>query len=148
MESLFGTNVLNKKGEKINLTNKCAGKTICLYFTQFKGSDSDFDAILKELFINYHRRKYFEIISIYCDSFDDKDYYKQVPWFTLQSTKTGLRDSLIEEFCINRIPKIAFIDGTTGQSIPDNDYLPIQDEVIQLFKSRLVHLIVNKIRRL
>jgi len=78
-----------------------------------------FTPVLVEFYKKYNKEKNFEIIFISSDrdekSFDE--YYKDMPWLTLDFNERKKKEELGKKFNVTGIPTFILLDGDSGNII-------------------------------
>ncbi|CAF1632899.1 unnamed protein product [Adineta ricciae] len=118
---LFDGHILNKEKEEIDLNDeKYKGKVFGFYFSAHWCPPCRlFTPKLIDFYKKYAEEKKLEIIFLSSDndqeSFDE--YYKEMPWLTLDFNEQDKKDEIENKFEISGIPKLILIDGDTGDVI-------------------------------
>ncbi len=75
--------------------------------------------MLIEFYNKHHQDKNFEIIFISSDDEEEayEEYYKDMPWLTLDHKEQEKKDELDEKFGISGIPTLILLDGDSGNII-------------------------------
>ncbi|CAF3397098.1 unnamed protein product [Rotaria socialis] len=118
---LFDGHILNKSNESIDLTDqKYKGKIIGLYFSaHWCPPCRGFTPVLINFYKSHAEEKNFEIIFISSDrdeaSFNE--YYKDMPWLTLDFKERKKKEELGKQFKVAGIPTFILLDGDSGDII-------------------------------
>ncbi|UJR18210.1 hypothetical protein I4U23_005111 [Adineta vaga] len=115
---LFNGNILDKSNRIIDLNDeKYQGKIIGLYFSaHWCPPCRSFTPILTEFYNKYSEEKKFEIIFLSSDNDEESfnEYYKEMPWLTLDFKEREKKDELDQKFQIDGIPTLILLDGNTA----------------------------------
>jgi len=87
-----------------------------------------FTPVLIEFYKKHAEEKNFEIIFLSSDSDQESfdEYYKDMPWLTLDYGEQEKKEELEEKFDVNGIPTFILLDGESGEIICQNAKLQIQ----------------------
>ena len=92
--AIFGNDVHDKSGNKVDLKTKCAGKVVGIYFSaHWCPPCRGFTPALVEFYNNNHDAKNFEIIFVSSDQSEDQftTYYSEMPWLALSFANRQLK---------------------------------------------------------
>ncbi|CAF2639155.1 unnamed protein product [Rotaria sp. Silwood2] len=129
---IFDGHILNKSKELVDLNDeKYKGKTIGLYFSaHWCPPCRNFTPLLTEFYKSHAEEKNFEIIFISSDN-DEKsfdEYYKDMPWLSLDFKEREKAEELNEKFNITGIPKLILLDGDSGDIVSTDARNQIQSK--------------------
>ena len=91
--NLFGDNVMDKEGNKVDLKSKCAGKIVGILIAHHWCPPSKrFTPKLAKFYEAQGEGRNFEIIFVSDVIFEDqfKEYYSEMPWLALSYEKREL----------------------------------------------------------
>ena len=92
--ALFGNDVHDKAGNKVDLKTTCAGKVVGIYFSaHWCPPCRGFTPELAKFYNEHHAGKNFEIIFVSSDQTEDqfKTYYSEMPWLALSFANRQLK---------------------------------------------------------
>ncbi len=97
VNNLFGSDVVDKSGNQVDLSSHCAGKTVAIYFSaHWCPPCRGFTPDLAEFYTNRNKELNLEIIFVSSDrdqeSFDE--YYAEMPWLALKFNSRDLKVNL------------------------------------------------------
>ncbi len=83
---ILGSNIVNKKGEKVDIKSAFSGKVVGIYFSaHWCPPCRGFTPVLADFYNKHHTAKNFEVVFVSSDrdqkSFDD--YFGSMPWLSL-----------------------------------------------------------------
>ena len=151
LEKSFHGHIFNKSKEEVNLNDdKYKGKVIGLYFSAhwfvlficlfhriffffyLKRCPPcrRFTPILIDFYNKHAEEKEFEIIFISSDRDEEsfEEYYKDMPWLTLDFKERDIKQKLSDQIGIDGIPTLTLFDGDSGNMICKDAREYIQDE--------------------
>lgn len=99
VSNLFGENVYDKDGNKVDLKTKCAGKIVGIYVSaHWCPASRRFTPKLAEFYKTYHDERNFEIIFVSDVIFEEefKRFYGEMPWLVLSFEQRQME--VIKEF--------------------------------------------------
>ncbi|CAF0995895.1 unnamed protein product [Rotaria sp. Silwood1] len=118
---LFDGHILDKSNGSIDLNDeKYKGKVIGLYFSaHWCPPCRGFTPVLVQFYNSHAKDKNFEIIFISSDRDENSfnEYYKEMPWLTLDFKDRKKKEELGKKFNITGIPTLILLDGDSGEII-------------------------------
>ncbi len=89
-----------------------------------------FTPVLIEFYKKHHEEKKFEIIFISSDDEEEafEEYYKDMPWLTLDHKQQDKKEELDEKFQVSGIPTLILLDGDSGDIICKDARSQIQNK--------------------
>ncbi|CAF3094057.1 unnamed protein product [Rotaria sp. Silwood2] len=118
---LFDGHILDKSNGLVDLNNeKCKGKVIGLYFSaHWCPPCRGFTPVLVQFYNSHAKDKNFEIIFISSDRDENSfnEYYKEMPWLTLDFKNRAKKEEIAKKFNITGIPTLILLDGDSGEII-------------------------------
>ena len=89
-----------------------------------------FTPVLAEFYKKHHENKNFEIIFISSDSDEEsfEEYYKDMPWLTLEYNDRTKKEELGNKYGVRGIPTFILLNGDTGDTICQNARGKVQED--------------------
>ncbi|CAF3899554.1 unnamed protein product [Rotaria sp. Silwood1] len=118
---IFNGHILDKSNQEVHLKDeKYKGKIIGLYFSaHWCPPCCGFTPVLINFYKQHSEDKNFEIIFISADSDEESfhDYYRDMPWLTLDYKERNKEQELSNTFKVSGIPRLILLDGDSGNII-------------------------------
>ncbi|CAF2639121.1 unnamed protein product [Rotaria sp. Silwood2] len=129
---IFDGHILNKSKGLVDLNDeKYKGKIIGLYFSaHWCPPCRGFTPVLIEFYKTNAEKKNFEIIFISSDS-DEKsfdEYYKDMPWLSLDFNERKKKEELGKKYNVTGIPTLILLDGDSGDIVSTDGRNQIQSK--------------------